>query len=60
MATLNTPSSFAVGSISRTDSQRLPIGASLPLILINLQDEFSFLIEQVNPLNPSAEADGII
>lgn len=26
---------------------------ALPLILINLQDSFNFLIEQVNPLKPT-------
>lgn len=60
MATFNALSSVPIGSVSRMDGQRFLGGAPLPLILINLQDEFSFLIEQVNPLNLSAEADNII
>ena len=60
MATFNAPSAASISSISRTDSQQLSNAASLPLILINLQDELSFLIEQVNPLSLSAEADGIL
>lgn len=60
MATFNALASVPIGSDSYTDSQQLSEGAPLPLILINLQEKFSFLIEQVNPLNLSAEADGTI
>ena len=72
MATFNAPGSVPISGLSHTDGQQFsgsfsgpfsgPFsgGAPLPLILINLQEEFSFLIEQVNPLSVYAGADNII
>ena len=51
-----TTSEFATLNVENGD-YLLPDGlaieeTALPLILVNLQDSFSFLIEQVNPLEP--------